>query len=55
MKTLSENYQDLITYMGKSADVQAWNERREQAKEIFTQETISRLDASGYITKSLGK
>ena len=56
MKTkLSVNYDELLVYMGENANVHEWNERREQAKEIFTQETISRMDASGHIIKSLGK
>ena len=32
-----------------------WNNTREEAKELFTQEAINQLDSSGYITQLLRK
>jgi len=51
---LSENLSELKEFMNNPAiqfrTVSIWNRLREEAKEKFTQQTISKLDASAYIT-----
>lgn len=49
----SDNYGDLRDFMIANAPktVEEWNEIRDQAKKVFTDATISRLDGSGLISK----
>ena len=49
----STNYNELVSFMGKCANVRHWNEKREHAKVRFAHMIICKLDASGYIYQSL--
>lgn len=52
MKTLEELKETLSSIEGKR-DVERWNTLREQAKDIYSKEVISELDASGFIKQWL--
>jgi hypothetical protein len=40
-------------FMSGSINISEWNARREEAKAIFSMQTINELDASGYVSKCL--
>lgn len=44
-------FEDLKTFMSGVRNVDEWNDRRQQAKDIFGTELINELDSSGYIKK----
>ena len=52
MKTLEELKETLSSIEGKR-DVERWNNLREQAKDVYSKEVISELDASGFIKQWL--
>ena len=52
MKT---NFEELKVFMSGVKSVEEWNDKRQQAKEIFDTKVINELDCSGYIKKVLKK
>ena len=55
MKALKAKFELLKKYMADKvpvgSDIEVWNAAREEAKSAFSQEVISLLDASGYVTE----
>lgn len=47
----AQKYDELVALMIQAHTIQEWNELRKQAKSIFKNELISRLDASGLVSK----
>ena len=46
---------ELKKFMGTGNSIEEWNNKREEAKKLFSQALINQLDASGYIKKFLNK
>lgn len=47
----AQNYNELVAFMIQATTIQEWNKLRKQAKSSFRDELISRLDASGLVSK----
>lgn len=50
-----KNLLTLKEFMAPVKTVEQWNERREEAKKLFSQKLIYQLDCSGYISEVLKK
>lgn len=49
----STSLTELKQFMDYCTDIHDWNEKREIAKDYFTHETISLLDASGFVNEAI--
>ncbi|NMC99108.1 MAG: hypothetical protein GYA62_05245 [Bacteroidales bacterium] len=55
LPSLSTDMNELKKLMSRSKNIDEWNSNRELAKNRFTFTVISRLDASGFISKVIKK